>query len=323
VDFSSGSYCHATASSCVYYSGDDPWEVDNGWEQCSGNDYYKSCNNSVWGTQQNNPQPSNAYCDAGGGAQTGYDLAATCSSGMTGGFTNLPCQSCFPYKTDSTSSCSRNSCTTNNHCWSTHSCLEGSCFQCGVDNIVYSGETYPTAQIGTQCWLAKNLNVGTMIPGTTNQANNAVIEKYCYNNDENNCTTYGGLYQRDEAMQYVITPGVRGICPAGWHLPTDAEWHVLENYYATGTCDPNRSNAWDCAPAGTELKSGGSSGFNVLFGGHRYTSGAFYGIGANTFLFSSTGGTIFRYMNAPDNWPGLGRWTYSSAYGYAVRCIKN
>ncbi|MDK2899323.1 MAG: hypothetical protein PWQ10_510, partial [Patescibacteria group bacterium] len=61
--------------------------------------------------------------------------------------------------------------------------------------------------IGTQTWAKKNLNVGTKIAGTTEQTNNSTIEKYCYNNDEANCTTYGALYQWDEAMQYTNTEG--------------------------------------------------------------------------------------------------------------------
>jgi len=86
------------------------------------------------------------------------------------------------------------------------------------------GKNYATVQIGTQCWMAQNLNVGTRIDGTATQANNGTIEKYCYSDNDANCTTYGGLYQWDEMMQYTTTQGVQGICPTGWHLPVDAEW---------------------------------------------------------------------------------------------------
>jgi uncharacterized protein (TIGR02145 family) len=109
--------------------------------------------------------------------------------------------------------------------------------------VTYAGESYPTIQIGTQfgtqCWFQKNLNVGTMINGTTDQTNNNTLEKYCLNNDPANCTTYGGLYQWAEAVQYqdganistsLTTPftgNVSGICPTGWHLPGAAEWSAL------------------------------------------------------------------------------------------------
>ncbi len=71
-------------------------------------------------------------------------------------------------------------------------------FVCG-DEIRYEGKTYSTILIGTQCWMKKNLDVGTMIQGPSiapagKQTNNQIIEKYCYGNDTANCSTYGGLY---------------------------------------------------------------------------------------------------------------------------------
>lgn len=52
-----------------------------------------------------------------------------------------------------------------------------------------------------------------MITANQNSTNNGVIEKICYNDDPNNCTVYGALYQWQEAMQYNYTPGTQGICP--------------------------------------------------------------------------------------------------------------
>ncbi len=80
------------------------------------------------------------------------------------------------------------------------------------------GNTYNTVQIGSQCWLKENLNVGEMINGNENMNNNGTIEKYCYGNDLANCHTYGGLYQWDEMMQYSTTQAVQGICPLDWHI---------------------------------------------------------------------------------------------------------
>src|SRR5680860_1181216 len=82
--------------------------------------------------------------------------------------------------------------------------------------------------VGTQVWAKANLNVGTMVTGVTAQTNNATLEKYCYSDTESNCTTYGGFYQWDEAMQYVTTQGAQGICPAGSHIPSDNDWKILE-----------------------------------------------------------------------------------------------
>ena len=68
--------------------------------------------------------------------------------------------------------------------------------------MTYAGKTYNTVQIGTQCWLRENLDVGTMVLGAQTKPTTSTIEKYCYNNNPVNCATYGGLYQWNEAMQY-------------------------------------------------------------------------------------------------------------------------
>src|SRR5665647_231898 len=97
----------------------------------------------------------------------------------------------------------------------------------GTPTVTYSGKTYNTVQIGNQCWLKENLDVGTMIDSLANPGNNGIIEKYCYGNNPANCTTYGGLYQWNEAMQYVTTAGAKGICPTGWHIPDTSEFQIL------------------------------------------------------------------------------------------------
>ena len=93
----------------------------------------------------------------------------------------------------------------------------------GIPTVTYAGKTYNTVQIGSQCWLKENLDVGTMINSTSSgyqQTNNSIIEKYCYDNNPANCETYGGLYEWPEAMQYSTTPGTKGICP-DWLAYTD------------------------------------------------------------------------------------------------------
>ena len=163
------------------------------------------------------------------------------------------------------------------------------------------GTIYDTVLIGTQCWMRENMNIGTRIPSSTAQSKNTpveIIEKYCYNNQDTNCTTNhptypdGGLYTWDEAMQYSTTEGAQGICPAGWHIPTDAEWYALENYLKdTGqTCDANRSGSWDCSSAGIKMKSGGISGFEGNMAGF-YQSGFFMRDIYTPFWSSSESGT--------------------------------
>ncbi len=122
-------------------------------------------------------------------------------------------------------------------------------FACG-DEIRYEGQTYHTVLIGSQCLMKENLNVGTRINGAMEHSNNGVIEKYCYNDDTANCTIYGGLYQWDEAMQYITTAGAQGLCPAGSHIPTTAEWSTLLTSVSVAN-----------------LRTGGTSGFDALLAG--------------------------------------------------------
>ena len=198
------------------------------------------------------------------------------------------------------------------------------------------GQTYNTVQIGTQCWMAENLNVGTMINGNSNQTNNGTIEKYCYGNNTTNCDTYGGLYQWDEMMQYVTTEGEQGICPTGWHLPTDNEWKTMEIYLGMTQAQADAWQ-WRGTDEGGKMKEAGtahwispntgatnSSGFNALPGGSRGTSGAFGFDGGDAYFWSSGVGLYgarFRQLNY------YGAQVYRAmdeqAYGYSVRCVRD
>jgi uncharacterized protein (TIGR02145 family) len=99
----------------------------------------------------------------------------------------------------------------------------------GILSVNYGGYLYHTVQIGSQCWLSENLNIGSMVKSGSDQLNNNTVEKYCYNDQAVNCQKYGALYRWSEAMQYDTTEGSRGICPAGWHLPTLADITKLES----------------------------------------------------------------------------------------------
>ena len=103
-----------------------------------------------------------------------------------------------------------------------------------IDTILDSrdGKTYKTVKIGEQWWMAENLNLGIMVNGMPvgiNQKDNNQVEKYCYGDAEGNCAIYGGLYDWFEAMNYTsIEKGfegteIQGICPCGWHLPSDTD----------------------------------------------------------------------------------------------------
>jgi len=195
-------------------------------------------------------------------------------------------------------------------------------WQCG-DTIIYSGQTYNTILIGTQCWMKENLNIGTMIPGTQNQTDNGIIEKYCYNNDPANCTVYGGLYRWDEMMQNTTIPGAQGICKVGWHLPTDAEWTTLTDYLggeSVAGIKMKSISGWYNNGNGTN-----SSGFTALPGGIRSQDGLFYYITQRTYFWSSSefDSQIAWHRQLQYNWTEILRSNGNKPLGFSVRCLKD
>ena len=132
----------------------------------------------------------------------------------------------------------------------------------GIETIEYEGQIYNTVQIGNQCWLKENLNVGTRVNLSDNQIDDGMIEKYCYDDIEDSCLIYGGLYQWNEAMQYATLEGTQGFCPDGWHIPTDEEFKILEGsvdrVYPVGDSEWNNNQCRNGYDAGGKLKSSGT-----------------------------------------------------------------
>jgi uncharacterized protein (TIGR02145 family) len=204
-------------------------------------------------------------------------------------------------------------------------------WSCGDQLVdIRDGKTYETLPIGTQCWMKQNLNIGIRIAGTSTQTNNGTIEKYCYNNSESNCNVYGGLYQWNEMMQYSTFEGVQGICPTGWHVPTDAEWTVLSTYLGGETVAGGKMKTTGTIEAGTGLwyspNTGATneSGFSGLPAGGYY-SGSFSDQGSYSDFWSATqyssGGSWGRYLDCSNG--ALARGSYSQSNGLSVRCLKD
>ena len=205
-------------------------------------------------------------------------------------------------------------------------------FACGNPLLdTRDNQTYNTVQIGTQCWMAENLNIGTMIPGSTEMTNNSIIEKYCYENNPANCNTYGGLYQWDEVMQYNTTPEIQGICPTGWHLPTDAEWTILTTFLGGEGVAGGKMKTTGTIEAGTGLwyapNTGATneSGFSVLPGGYRGYDGFFLYMGGYAPFWSSTEnstygawGRLLGFNNA-----GVDSDYDDKYYGFSSRCLQD
>ncbi|MFA7314885.1 MAG: fibrobacter succinogenes major paralogous domain-containing protein, partial [Candidatus Magasanikbacteria bacterium] len=212
------------------------------------------------------------------------------------------------------SECGSSACNATTHlCWTP---------PCGsLTTVDYSGQTYNLINIGSQCWFSQNLNVGTMLASAaTLPSNNSLIEKWCYDNSTANCTTYGGLYTWAEANQLATTCDTnscapsspsQGICPSGWHIPTDTEITTLETSQGA---DPS-----------TKLKSGGSSGFNFILAGRRTSSPIqFNSFGGFGYLWSASQSDAstswYRYFNSTS---AIGRSATTKANGFSVRCLKN
>lgn len=206
-----------------------------------------------------------------------------------------------------------------------------------VPSFEYGGQVYNTVQIGSQCWMQENLNIGEMVTWGY-QDDNEVIEKFCYNNNSFYCDLYGGLYQWNEMMQYDTTSGIQGICPDGWHIPTDNEWKILEgaldSEYGIG------SQQWDTigfrgSDVGTKLRTScgwincnGTDEYNFSM----YSTGIWHCSG---YFEKYTENGRFWVSNPSTEYNAWGRSIYynqNKIYrnqngnrnsGFSVRCIKN
>ncbi|MCD4681069.1 MAG: hypothetical protein K8S00_11860 [Bacteroidales bacterium] len=187
------------------------------------------------------------------------------------------------------------------------------------------GQRYGTVQIGTQCWMSQNMNIGTRINASLTMTDNSIFEKYCYNNDSSICLTNGGLYQWGETMQYDTTESTQGICPQGWHVCSDQEFKDLEMALGMTQAQADLGNAWRGTDQGTQLQVGGGSGYECLLSGNA-GYGSFGLLGNYEYNWTTTeAGTVYawrRCIRLGD--PRSGRWnTFPKAYGFSVRCLKN
>lgn len=208
------------------------------------------------------------------------------------------------------------------------------------------GNAYNTVHIGIQCWMAENLKTttyhnGTSIPNVTDTFAWQMLSTGAYvwyNNDISWKPLYGALYN------YYTTVDANGLCPEGWHVPTDDEWTYLTDFIG-GTGDPHGNEIKSCRQVNSPL--GGSCntslhprwaentynanygtddyGFSGLPGGGRMDSGNFDYLGTSSKWWSST----------EDNW--LCTWSHCLSYyygniscyyenkthGLSVRCLRD
>lgn len=212
---------------------------------------------------------------------------------------------------------------------------------------------YPTVQIGTQCWMKKNLAYLPSVvgPGTGSETT-PYYYVYNYNGtdvatakSQTNYTTYGVLYNWSAALT---------ACPSGWHLPTDAELNTLETYVVSYINSPNpqypcstSETGWRrCADnsgtdaggtygAGKSLKKVGQGtgvgagddlvGFSALLAGARYTGGSFINVGSGTNFWSSSASSSSNAWNRNLNtsYSTVNRNNNNKANGFSVRCLRD
>ena len=203
------------------------------------------------------------------------------------------------------------------------------------------GNVYNTVQIGTQCWTKENLRVtkyrdGSVIQfdesgGTTGNGtgqtwgNRTAGARTVYGHSAANLATYGYLYNWYAAVDS------KGLCPSGWHLPSDAEWTMLTNYLggesiAGGKMKFTGTTYWDSPNTGATNESG----FSALPGGDRNTEGSFGNFIGYALFWSSTKITINFTSNYAwnrilyyDNGNVGRRSYYSKSSGASVRCLRD
>lgn len=224
-------------------------------------------------------------------------------------------------------------------------------------NQVKQTGSYKSVKIGTQTWMAENLNVSTFRNGDpipeakTNeeweQAGENKQPAWCYyDNDPKNGAKYGKLYN------WYAVNDPRGMAPVGWHIPTYVEWTTLENYlgddagkkmkstsgwnsYGCRKCDGGSSEFKKICSAckGTQENSSepfsgngtNSSGFSGLPGGYRYDVGDFNDLGNDGYWWSaSESSTLDAYTRYLYNYYGnLYRNDYLKGRGLSVRCLRD
>lgn len=166
---------------------------------------------------------------------------------------------------------------------------------------------FPEVTIGTQTWMAVNLDIDDEQGGI-----------YAYDNNEANVATYGRLYTWTAALRVAASI-------EGWHLPTDAEWQTLIDYLggsvAGGKLKETGTTHWNSPNTGATNETG----FTALPGGNRSSNGTFNTIGIYGYWWSATDSTATFASNRNTNYnsSGIGKGSSNKENGYSVRLIKD
>ena len=211
------------------------------------------------------------------------------------------------------------------------------------------GNIYELVTIGTQTWMKENLkttkyNDGTALPNITDNTAWSALTTGAYsdyNNTPSNSSTYGRLYNwyavDNNAATKVASNGGKNVCPTGWHVPSDTEWHSLILYLDQNAQDgSNHGN--ESLIAGSKLKETGTAhwqspntgvtnetGFTALPGGSRNSNGSYNTIGTFGNWWSSTEySSTLAYFRCMYNINStVSRYGLDKPYGFSVRCLRD
>ena len=228
--------------------------------------------------------------------------------------------------------------------------LAGDAYPClGTPTVTdFDGNVYNTVQIGDQCWMRENLRTthyadGTAIPNGGNVPSNT--DPYYYVNTSLDLAVYGCYYNWLAAMHgslgsNAIPSGVQGICPVGWHLPSDAEWSQLTNYVSgqsAYSCTANSNyiakslastEGWlncdgECYPGDQSYDGNNASGFSASPSGF-WGSGS-HNAGYQADFWSSTeqGLDAAWYRTLFNNNENVSRFNIPRTFGMSVRCLRD
>lgn len=190
------------------------------------------------------------------------------------------------------------------------------------------GNLYNTVQIGSQCWMKENLKATRYRNGTSiiypSSNNTSWVENKAgayawYNNDISSKNIYGALYN------WFAVNNPNGLCPTGWHVPTDAEWAKLTislggNSVAGGKLKASGTSFWASPNTGATNETG----FTALPGGFRTVFGDYMDITGNGWWWSSTSGSTSAWVRAMFyNATSVYRATADHWGGLSVRCLKD
>ena len=213
----------------------------------------------------------------------------------------------------------------------------------------YDGNVYSTVLIGTQCWMKDNLRTSHYSDGTAIAqgvtVSSTIPYRYRPDNNSMNVATHGYLYNwkavmRNSLSSNSVPSGVQGVCPMGWHVPSDAEWLQLTDYLSSHSeyfCENDSvniaksmaftsgwlSNIYSCS-VGENQATNNASGFSARPSG--YYTGPYSGFGSTAFFWSSTD-----YPEEGEAWylslfyglPTVGHDGNNKATAFSVRCLRN